>query len=1320
MPRWSGKGSAVTISDEQFGEPRPYHPDMTTLAAADLLSLGMPDTSAGATNQCLDELALAGIAEGKAQGPAGDAALAHLAGCGRCRRQLAALMALLGDPVIAREVARIHDRPRRARRPLVAVAGLVAVAAMVLLMVYPRGRSVDSNATRDPTITAVSAPSAIGPIGEVARPPSLIWSRVDGATSYRATLFDSTGTVLFELQLADTTTVIPSTVELVPQRAYLWKVEARTGWDRWSSSELFEFRVESAVRPPVPRTMPTPTPPAPSRSPASPPDSSAATRDLAMARAGEIRTRPDELRDAFRAALVGTMKGDSSSRRAQLLTAGRLASAYQSAWGDDFLVRELARFTGWSSSHREDKLWADSVRLAGGAAFGRDGPRAAIVIWRRALARALTVPDSGGAAALLGNIGAALARESQLDSARDYLTRAERLAESAGDLRVTANAVSELAGLSEERGDVAAARAQYAHAIELRKRTGDSRGLAADYNNIASLSRLAGDADGARQQLETALGINRRDGRTTAAATNLVNLASLAAAVGAFGRAGDDYREALAAWRASGDSAEAASALSGLGDLNLRRGDYPAALENFTAAVKILERTGPVTEALAARQGVAAALAAKGRLQDAIDELRQAQPIGESPQVAPEIRASLALARADLAMQLNGVVEAEALYATAAALYGKAGIPEGKAAAQHGLGMLYLAQGNTGAATAILEAALKTQTAANDGRSAAITRMALGGAAARAGDSALARRYLERATADLDRLGDPVAGAAVLSQRADLELAAGRFAAGESLYRAALARLGPRVVPDVGWQIHAGLATARAKLGGTDEAVRELRASIADIERVGSSLRLPERRSGALSDKWDVYQRLATAERDRGRVAESFAVSEGLRAREMMEMLALGRVAAPRDTAAGLVAAEQDLRRRIGELTPGVEGTAADRRPIRGPDARKTGVVSREALLQAQAAYTALQLEIRERAPRHAALVAPEAITWRTVAEKLESDEVMLEYLLSDAGSLVYVITRDTLAAIPLGVTHHDLARRVDFVRGALQPRGAALDSLWRAPLRQLHRDLLGPVEATGLLAGKTRLTIIPHAELHYLPFAALIESDGPPRFLVQRYRISVTPSASVWLALGKVAGRGTGLGTLALAPHLDQLPASGQEVARLAHVGGNARVLTGGEATEAAFRREAPTRRLIHLATYGVLNKQNPLFSFVDLAPDLQHDGRLEAHEVFGLKLVADLVVLSACQTALASGAAADVPAGDDWVGLSRAFLTAGAKNVMASLWAVQDRATATLMQRFYEHYRDGADPARTLAAAQRAMLAVPATANPYYWAGFEVVGGR
>jgi CHAT domain-containing protein len=83
-------------------------------------------------------------------------------------------------------------------------------------------------------------------------------------------------------------------------------------------------------------------------------------------------------------------------------------------------------------------------------------------------------------------------------------------------------------------------------------------------------------------------------------------------------------------------------------------------------------------------------------------------------------------------------------------------------------------------------------------------------------------------------------------------------------------------------------------------------------------------------------------------------------------------------------------------------------------------------------------------------------------------------------------------------------------------------------------------------------------------------------------------------------------------------------------------------------------------------------------------------------------------------------VPAGDDWIGLARAFLSAGAARVMATLWPVQDRASAALMERFYRGYVVGSDPGRALAAAQRALIAVPATASPYYWAGFELIGGR
>jgi CHAT domain-containing protein len=211
-----------------------------------------------------------------------------------------------------------------------------------------------------------------------------------------------------------------------------------------------------------------------------------------------------------------------------------------------------------------------------------------------------------------------------------------------------------------------------------------------------------------------------------------------------------------------------------------------------------------------------------------------------------------------------------------------------------------------------------------------------------------------------------------------------------------------------------------------------------------------------------------------------------------------------------------------------------------------------------------------------------------------------------------------------------------------------------------------------------------------------------------------------MWLALGDRPARPRGNGVLAVAPRPDVLPASQREAQAVARFdGGAAQVLTGGRATEAAFLEAAPGKRILHLATYGVLNKHNPLFSFVEFARDGTQDGRLEVHEVFGLELAADLVVLSACQTGLGSGRLADVPPGDDWVGLTRAFLHAGAANVVATLWAVEDEATAGLMERFHQALAAGAPPAQSLAQAQRALLRDRATGHPFYWAGVVAVGG-
>lgn len=1287
-------------------------------------------------DQCLDEFAMARLMEGT-DGPERSRSIAHLAECGHCRRQAAALATLLSDAEVTAELRGTSRVVATPGRRYLAGAALLATAALALLVLTPARCSIFPAGCRAPdefpgthrggTLTTGSDPTPLSPVGDVATAVRVLtWSAVAGADRYRTTLFDASGHTLLDVETTDTTVTLPDSVTTTPGELFLWKVEARTAWGRWVSSELAEFRAGPRS------TSSKPASPAMKISlatfPASPdepiPESlrsiARSLPDSALVVA--VRARPVEVRDALNESLARVIGSPSPAADAELILAQRIAAAYAAAWNDQFLDREVRRFAAWRPARRAAKVRADSTRRAGTAAFSRDGADAAIVIWRRALSVAIGIADTAGMAATLGNIGAAFAQEDQADSAAVYLERARTLAARVGDIRVEANATAELAGLDAQRGNIAAARESYARAMALRSRVGDSRGLASDYNNLAGLALDAGDPGQARQQLEAALAINRRDERPEVAATNLVNLANLSSSAGDFAVAERQYREALAVWRRREQWADVADALRGLGDMEVRRGDYAAARADLREALAILERTGPLASALAVRLELSKVRAGAGDLQGALDDLRTAQHVADSTSASPELQAALALARADLAAQLNLRPEAARLYGVAEQSFRRAGDRAGEAEARQGRGMLLLDQGDHRRAQEALAAALAAELATGNRRGAAITRVWLSEAALLRADTTGARLQLLTAITDLERLGDPVAAAAAQGQLAALELAVHRPAAAESLYRAALRRTTGKVAPGVSWSLRAGLATTLRGQGAIDAAAAEWRSAIAEIQLAGSALALPERRSGYLTDKWDTYAQLALLERDRGRVAAAFDVSEQLRAGEMRELLSRGRIDATAGLPAALVAREQDLRRQIGELTAQLEvGVAAGRSALRGPTLAR-GPINREALLQAQASYTELLLEIRERAPRHAALVTRETATWRGVASRLTDDEVFIEYLVSDATTIVFIITRDTLAALPIGIGRRDLAQAVDFVRGTIEPRGSpGLDSLWRSPLRQLHHDLIDPIEATGLLAGKTRLVIAPHAELHYLPFAALIGGAERDQYLIERFQVEITPSASIWLALGARRRPRAASGVLALAPAPAALAASQAEVESIARIGGaSTLVLSGTAATEAAFRREAPRHRVLHLATVGVLNKQNPLFSFIGLAPDGANDGRLEVHEVFGLDLGADLVVLSACQTGLASGALDDVPAGDDWVGLSRAFLSAGAGAVVATLWPVQDQASGVLMQQFYRTYSRGGDPGRSLALAQRQLLKTPATASPYYWAGFELIGGR
>jgi uncharacterized protein (TIGR03382 family) len=179
-------------------------------------------------------------------------------------------------------------------------------------------------------------------------------------------------------------------------------------------------------------------------------------------------------------------------------------------------------------------------------------------------------------------------------------------------------------------------------------------------------------------------------------------------------------------------------------------------------------------------------------------------------------------------------------------------------------------------------------------------------------------------------------------------------------------------------------------------------------------------------------------------------------------------------------------------------------------------------------------------------------------------------------------------------------------------------------------------------------------------------------------------------------------------AQHLEHAAAEAEAVAGLY----GAKALLGSAATESRFKDQAGKVGLVHLAAHSDLQPTTPLFSAILLQPDEKEDGRLETHEVINLNLAeTDLVVMSACQTHLG-----ELSAGDELVGLERAFFRAGTPSLLTTLWPVNDEATALLMEGFYARLRAGVPKAEAIRLAQRETR--EKYPQPYYWAGFVLVG--
>lgn len=379
-------------------------------------------------------------------------------------------------------------------------------------------------------------------------------------------------------------------------------------------------------------------------------------------------------------------------------------------------------------------------------------------------------------------------------------------------------------------------------------------------------------------------------------------------------------------------------------------------------------------------------------------------------------------------------------------------------------------------------------------------------------------------------------------------------------------------------------------------------------------------------------------------------------------------------------------------------------------------------------------------------LSGEEALSLPEIQETvLDRDTVLLEYALGQDRSHLWWVTTDGHGRVDLpgrGVLE-PAVRKIHEAMKVRPPRGLSAPGLRGA---ELSRQLLGPV--AGRIRGKRLLIVAPEI-LHYAPFEALPDPAAPSDPLIVRHFVDRIPSASVLRklrdrraarrpperllsALGDpVSGDSDNrlpAGTRGYGDAeggLPRLPDAGREVghilriARSAHPGAKVTSATGFEATrDQVLGGALGSSSIAHLAAHGLVDADRPERSAILLARfdarGRRREGRLTAEDVRGLDLPADLVVLSACQTALGRDLR-----GEGTMGLTHAFLSAGASGVVVSLWSVDDRATAVLMERFYRALLvDGLPPAAALREAQLALWRDPRWRAPFYWAGFVIEG--
>jgi CHAT domain-containing protein/tetratricopeptide (TPR) repeat protein len=868
----------------------------------------------------------------------------------------------------------------------------------------------------------------------------------------------------------------------------------------------------------------------------------------------------------------------------------------------------------------------------------------------------------------------------------------------------------------------------------------------------------------AQEVLTSALARARQGGDRAREASVLVELGAVHVQLAEVATATERFEAALALARELGDEHLEARALGGLGNCYRRRGEPDRAVESLREAVRLCQARGDRVEEANSLSVLALVDVDRGQMQEAFETLRRALEIREET----GDRSGEALTRHSLGWTYETTgdyTRALEYYEQALALHRALGNLSRAAKVLASIGWIHYAvgydEGDDAQGLAYFRQATAALRETGDRLGLIQTLNSTSALLLRRKDVAGARSAAEEAMTLARQAGIPITEANQSFTLARVRAAERRDEEARTLFNAAIDAFRAAGSQHTVGDILCELAQFLRDRGQLEDARARIEEAIGLLEDERSRVASEDLRNSYLeSHRYyynvlvDVLMALHARQPARGLDSLAFDISERARARGLLETLAQAALGGTEGIDPALLQAEREGRSRISaKERERMELVAANER------GERLALVERE-LRSLVGEYHDIQERLRRANPAFAALTLPEPLSIGQIQQQVLDDEsLLLEYAIGEDRAYVWAVTRDAVRSheLPASRLVEAAARRVRDTFA--QSNRRAVRGQAEVAARELSRIVLGPV--ADLLGGR-RLVVVAEGALQYVPIGALPAPSGPvgaPPLIASREVVYLPSASSLALLRGELAGR-------ARAPRLaavlsdpvfraddprirakpagfEPVPAANQDLTRATSEAGIARLerlpfsrreaqaisrlaSSGAVRTSLDFAASRATAtdpslrdfRIVHFATHALVNSRYPelsgiVLSLVDEGGGPQ-DGFLRLSDLYGLKLGADLAVLSACQTALGK-----TVKGEGLIGLTRGFFYAGVPRVIASLWSVRDEATAELMARLYRAMLErGESPAAALRAAQLSLRQDARWGAPYYWAGFVLQG--